>query len=1011
MPTHTEYWQELAEFDRCEPGALAFRALVALLDTWPTEDQEGALVYADNLLKKWPDAVRVAPWSWCKAAAKGKVPPTWRLVRSLQLVANHLGKGTVNLARLAHHAKLERITHLTLPTFSNYHELSFLYHCPETFPALKSLRAVDKYRDGEVRAIADSLLWQTLEAFEIEDLSDSLAHRKDVSRIVPRFARPEQVRSLTLRALDLIAVWDANRLPALRSASVFIRSIDEALKLAARPELKNFSSLSIAFRCGFSGSSPFEPFLGNVIEADEAAADAFFRNAALIKLEKLQISGYRMGYWGREGMGRFGLDALVSSGLLRRLKHLRLQLLPLGDQGITVLAPALGPQLEVLELVDVYCRGDGAAALVGSPCLPSLRQLDLSGNRIDTDHFVQLANVPMPHLESVDLSGPLINPYYWNIGQQPLLDAGAAAWANSANAKRLKRLRMQNGFLTDEALTAVFQSPRLRNLEELDLSHNSYSAAAISQAVVGSPLWQTLKEVELNDCRLDSAAIEALTRVKSAPVLRSLGLAYNAIGPKGAAALAHWSVLARVWRLELHDNAIGDEGLIALANSPYLGRLIELDLEQDCWNGRRFTFSDDAARALAAATAVSRLDSLLSGCVDEYHGTAYSPGFTKNGLDLVRKSPWMRPACQTCCSDFSGVSEYFEPPAFDETAELGENDFRRQPMTLNEREAEMQPHKMQQLRALDLAEPDGPKPPEIRPALEALDLSEEDVVEGLEFRDPSPTADVSLGLTLSLEDEQRPLPQQAGKFLSDTLDSIFKATSLGHFDTSGASSRMGDDGRNIPTDVSFSVGIKGDPQAPLQLIREALWWIGAPGDTELHERLSDDDDLVERFALALPNAPAKRESRLLQIATLKIARWSFHGEPGHRIDRVPFSTAQRDSVQRLLAEVNACEPVKGWVHVTTNDGGRVAIYVKYLKDSDNFQTLNNLVEALTPQISGLVHRFMQECAAMLLPMAFAPSVEVARRVDCDWPKIEVVPSGVALHELLACGPFGWWNDE
>src|SRR5262249_25376792 len=149
-----------------------------------------------------------------------------------------------------------------------------------------------------------------------------------------------------------------------QSAAVFIRSIEEALTLAARPELSQLTSLSIAFRCGFSGSSPFEPFLGNVIEADEAAADAFFRHARLDRLEKLALVGYSIGYWGREGMGRLGLDALIASGLLQRLKQLRLQLLPLGDRGVAALAPALGKQLETLELVDVYCKGDGAAALI-----------------------------------------------------------------------------------------------------------------------------------------------------------------------------------------------------------------------------------------------------------------------------------------------------------------------------------------------------------------------------------------------------------------------------------------------------------------------------------------------------------------------------------------------------------------------------------------------------------------------------------------------------------------------
>src|SRR5262249_50511298 len=184
---------------------------------------------------------------------------------------------------------------LFVSTYSDFHELSFLYHRPETFPALKKLRAVDKRGDGEVRALAESLLWQTVEEFSIEDLTDSLVHRKDASRIVPHFARPDRVQSLTLRSPDLIVAWDANRLPQLRSVSVFIRSVEKARKLAARRELAQLKSLSIAFRCGFSGTSPSEPFPGNVIEADEAAADAFFSKARLNRLESLAIFGYPMG--------------------------------------------------------------------------------------------------------------------------------------------------------------------------------------------------------------------------------------------------------------------------------------------------------------------------------------------------------------------------------------------------------------------------------------------------------------------------------------------------------------------------------------------------------------------------------------------------------------------------------------------------------------------------------------------------------------------------------------------
>ncbi len=839
MPRDCEHWSELTDFAACEPSELAFRSLAALLDTWPDDDQAAAIEWADQLLSKWPDAARLAPWSWCKAASKGNAPATWPLVRALQLTTKHLTKGAVSLARLAHHASLERVTELELPPYSDFQELSFLYHRPETFPALKQLRATDKPDDGEVRALADSPIWRTLERFEIEELTDSLVHRKDASRIVPQLDRANRIEHLTLRSSDLIAVWDANNAPRLRSASVFIRSIDEALALAQRDELSQLESLSIAFRCGFSGSSPFEPFLGNIIEADEAAAEAFFGAAKLDQLEKLAIVGYSMGYWGREGLGRLGLEALIASGLLQRLKQLRLELLPLGDKGVAALAPALGPQLESLELVDVYCKGAGAATLSESPCLTSLRRLDLSANRIDAERCARLAAVPMPRLQTLDLSGPRMNPYYWNVGQQPILDSGAGVWVHGANATQLKTLRLKNCFLTDEALAAIFQSSQLQGLEELDLSHNSFTAAAISQAVVGSRRWQTLKQLGLNDCRLGNREIEALCRVSESPLLRSLELGYNSIGPRGAAALANWPVLARVWRLDLHDNVIGDDGLIALCQSPYLGQLLELDFEQDCWNSRAFTFNDRAAKALANSRSFPRLDGLFSGRVDEYHETAHSPGFSKAGLDAVRKSQRMRPAVRAACGDFSGISQYIEAAEFDEDAELGENDFRREPVTLIEQEAEATEHRMRQVRSPSAAAEaiDDEEPAKISPLVPEPDSDEADIVEGIEYQTPTPVTDQLLRLNLSLEDDDRPLPHQVSKLLTDTLGSVFKASSVGYFGTGGQTSRQGEDGRMIHTDVSFYIGVKGDPEPAIQLIREALWWVGAlktPGSNPTH---------------------------------------------------------------------------------------------------------------------------------------------------------------------------------
>jgi len=75
MPAETAHWSELREFAECEPSALAFRALVALLDTWPGDDQAAAIEYAGTFLSTWPDAVRLAPWSWCKAVSSSPFEP------------------------------------------------------------------------------------------------------------------------------------------------------------------------------------------------------------------------------------------------------------------------------------------------------------------------------------------------------------------------------------------------------------------------------------------------------------------------------------------------------------------------------------------------------------------------------------------------------------------------------------------------------------------------------------------------------------------------------------------------------------------------------------------------------------------------------------------------------------------------------------------------------------------------------------------------------------------------
>jgi len=166
--------------------------------------------------------------------------------------------------------------------------------------------------------------------------------------------------------------------------------------------------------------------------------------------------------------------------------------------------------------------------------------------------------------------------------------------------------------------------------------------------------------------------------------LRTLELNYNSVGPVGAVSLANWPVANQLWILGLHDNVIGDEGLIAIASSKNLSRILELDVEQDCWNSRTFDFNEDAALALRESSSLIRLDSLFSGCVDEYHGCGYCPGFSQGAIKLLIQTDWMRPGLTASLRDWSGIDEYYESGAFDEAAELTDNDFRQYPYELDE---------------------------------------------------------------------------------------------------------------------------------------------------------------------------------------------------------------------------------------------------------------------------------------------------------------------------------------
>ncbi|MFI9816184.1 leucine-rich repeat domain-containing protein [Saccharothrix variisporea] len=598
-----------------EPGKLAFRALCAAVG-----GSAELLARCGEALASWPDEVREAPWSWLAALDAGYTKPTWSLVRSLTMVDRHLSLEKLPLPDPRVRPEVRGVTRIDLGWFAT-ERLAELVDTLDHWPELREVRTgwlLDVNTDVVAR-LAEHPGLARLESLDLVTLAENLwDYEKPPFRPA---GGPLRLRHAGLRAPDLVHLLRTGLVPELRSADVLVCSAEEARELADCPGLGRLDRLAIGFRCGKNGRQPlWQPFFGNVIEADDDAAEVFFAHADLTGLRTLEVRGTSMGT-GREGLGARGVEAIVGSGVLGRLTSLTLELVPVGDDTLVRVVEAVDPdRLEELRLVDLVATDRTVEAFGGA--FPKLRHLDLSRNRIGEAGARRLASqVRLPALAHLDLSGTGGgSPYYSRSDFQVIGDGGATAWAASDNAVGLKSLRLVATALGADGLGALLRSKRLRDLGALDVSHNPMGSWPADV-----PL--RVRTLLLADCGLGDDDVEALTAVASAPRLRSVSLAYNTVGTRGARALARWAVLPQLWELDLHDHVIGDDGLVDLARSGAARRLLELDLEQDCWNAGRRKYSVPLPAEVVDPASFPALDALYLGVVDEYHGARYSAGF------------------------------------------------------------------------------------------------------------------------------------------------------------------------------------------------------------------------------------------------------------------------------------------------------------------------------------------------------------------------------------------------
>ncbi len=264
----------------------------------------------------------------------------------------------------------------------------------------------------------------------------------------------------------------------------------------------------------------------------------------------------------------------------------------------------------------------------------------------------------------------------------------------------------------------------------------------------------------------------------------------------------------------------------------------------------------------------------------------------------------------------------------------------------------------------------------------------------------------SLNLTLPLGDSKRPLPEAAGRLIATTLDRILRDWNLGGAEVCGSTSTQGSDGSYVTTEETLSIQIKGDLKRGLHLLRDVLWWAGAPESVRLSRNWQ------EEIPLGLTQRPEEHDESCLQIGELRTVHWQFAGKECYRLDRVPFGEACRHELRTVLADARAEGPDEdGWFVVNLPDAGFIRLCLHRLDEDPDLHSGTVAVRRWSPEAAEFLYRLLQKGKLILLPMAIATSTTVAEIVTAQWPRVRVVESPSDLYDIVIRGPHESWLNQ
>jgi uncharacterized protein (TIGR02996 family) len=399
------------------------------------------------------------------------------------------------------------------------------------------------------------------------------------------------VEGVALRTSDLPA--DLERLAAvvplrelqilgLDSSSARMTSERHARAAARSPQLQRLRGLDVGgyWEPTVPGELLTSPHLTNLrtLRLHRQVAAALPDAPCLAGLTTLQLGGFyqapspllrsaRLGNLMRLELGDFevpvaDLEDLAGSPHLGRLEVLALNRLRLSLPHVDALAGARLSALRQLELSGNRLDARDVRLLAGSSLLAAVEFLDLSCNAVGAAGGATLLDgTALPRLKRLNLASNRLGPQ------------GARDLA-CLNLPRLAALNLGTNKLGDEGAAALAEW--LPDLTSLALPYNNLSADGLRRLAGAWPGRPAMLNLSWNP--LGDEGVRALAESPLAERLEALDLGYAELGDGAARALADSPRLARLATLNLGTNRIGCEGLRALAGSPHLSSLRSLNL-------------------------------------------------------------------------------------------------------------------------------------------------------------------------------------------------------------------------------------------------------------------------------------------------------------------------------------------------------------------------------------------------------------------------------------------------